>query len=136
MNRKASLKKAVVAIVIVFFFIILLASFLGFCVEGKTKIISWKDTHEYYGQYVTVEGKIVRTHNSEKVCFLNFHENWKRYFTAVIFAKDFHKFPENPEDYYYLKTVHVTGFVKEHQGKPEIILEELSQIKIIKQIEK
>jgi len=86
------------------------------------EIISWKDAHKYYGEYVTVEGWIVDTYNSGKACFLNFHENYKKYFTAVIFQSDFYKFPDSLEDHYYNKKVHVTGIVKEYQGKPEIIL--------------
>ncbi|MHA1285651.1 MAG: thermonuclease family protein, partial [Promethearchaeota archaeon] len=66
-------------------------------------------------------------------CFLNFHKNWKRYFTAVIFASDFHKFPPNPEDYYLNKGVKVYGLIKEYQGKPEIILKSPEQIKVIKE---
>jgi len=98
----------------------------------ETKVISWKDAHKYYGQYVTVEGKIVGTYNSGKVCFLNFNSNWKEGFTAVIFASDFYKFPPQPEEYYKNKTVRVTGTIKEYKGKPEIILKDPSQIEIVK----
>jgi len=45
------------------------------------KIISWKDAHKYYGEYVTVEGTIVDTYNSGKACFLNFHPDYNKYFT-------------------------------------------------------
>lgn len=95
--------------------------------------ISWEDADQYYGKYCCVKGKIVATFNSGKACFLNFHKNWKRYFTAVIFASDFHKFPPNPEDYYLNKEVKVYGLIKEYQGKPEIILRSPEQIKIIKE---
>lgn len=100
------------------------------------KIISWKDAHKYYGYIVTVEGKVVTTYNSGKACFLNFHPDYKKYFTAVIFRSDFNKFPDYPHDYYLNKRVHVTGEIKEYQGKPEIILKDLSQIKIIDESEK
>lgn len=95
------------------------------------KIVPWNEAHLHYGEEATVEGKIVGTYNSGKACFLNFHPDYKKYFTAVIFASDFHKFPANPEDYYYAKTVRVTGTIKEYQGKPEIILKSPSQIAII-----
>lgn len=94
--------------------------------------ISWEDADKYYGKYCSVKGKIVATFNSGKACFLNFHKNWKRYFTAVIFASDFHEFPSNPEDYYNGKEVKVIGIIKEYQGKPEIIVKNPNQIKIVK----
>jgi len=95
------------------------------------KEIPWDEAGRYYGQEATVAGKIVATHNSGKACFLNFHQNWKRYFTAVIFASDFQKFPPNPEDYYLNKQVKIMGVVKEYKGKPEIILRNPGQIVIL-----
>jgi len=96
------------------------------------EVISYLDAHKYYGKIKTVEGRIVLTNNTGKVCFLNFHKDWKRHFTAVIFASDFQRFPENPEDYYLNKKVRVTGLIKEYNGKPEIIVKSPSQIQILK----
>ena len=104
-----------------------------------TKVISWRDAAKYYGEHGTVEGRIVATKNTGKVCFLNFDPDWKTTFTAVIFAKRFSAFPPNPENYYLNKRVRVTGYIKEYRGrggkyapKPEIILEDPSQIEIVK----
>jgi predicted nucleic acid-binding Zn ribbon protein len=99
--------------------------------EGDIPIIDWRYADQYYGKYVIVEGTIVDTYNSGKACFLNFHPDWERYFTAVIFDSDFHKFPSNPEMYYKGKKVRVRGVIQEYEGKPEIILEDPSQIEII-----
>jgi DNA/RNA endonuclease YhcR with UshA esterase domain len=104
---------------------------VGISSEQKTKAISWQDAAEHYGEYCTVEGTIVVTNNSGKACFLNFHPNWKKYFTAVIFANRFSMFPATPERYYQGKKVRVTGYIKEYQGKPEIILESPEQIEIL-----
>ncbi|HIE14928.1 TPA: hypothetical protein EYP70_06610, partial [Candidatus Bathyarchaeota archaeon] len=38
----------------------------------KEQVISWKDAKRYYNKMMTVEGVIVRTHKTEKACFLNF----------------------------------------------------------------
>ena len=102
-------------------------------------VISWKDAAKHYGEHGTVEGKIVATKNTGKVCFLNFDPDWKTTFTAVIFAKRFSAFPPNPENYYLNKRVRVTGYIKEYRGrggkyapKPEIICESPSQIEIVK----
>jgi len=94
-------------------------------------VIDWHDAARYIGRRCTVEGRIVVTRNTGKACFLNFHENWKKYFTAVIFAKRFPRFPPRPEDVYRGKTVRVTGVIRDYQGKPEIILERPEQIEIV-----
>lgn len=94
-------------------------------------VIKWDEADKYYKRTKIVEGKIVATNNTGKVCFLNFHSDWRRYFTAVIFASDFHKFPQHPEDYYLNRYVRVRGLIKEYRGKPEIILKSQSQIEII-----
>ncbi|MFH1825167.1 MAG: hypothetical protein ABH873_08110 [Candidatus Firestonebacteria bacterium] len=90
--------------------------------------ISLNDVTKYYGKYVIVEGKITKTYNSGKACFLNFNVNYRRYLTAVIFASSFSQFPPNPENYYLNKTVKVVGTIKEYQGSPEIILNNKEQI--------
>ena len=99
--------------------------------EKIDKVISWQEAGKYYGKIITVEGTIVRTYNSGKVVFLNFHPDYKRYFTAVIFKSAFNKFPDNPQDYYKGKRVQVTGLIKEYNGSPEMILNEPEQMKII-----
>ena len=99
---------------------------------GDTKIISWQDATKHYGETRTVEGKVVATHNSGKACFLNFHSDWRRSFSAVIFASRFDAFPPEPEEHYRGKTVRVTGLIQEYQGKPEIVLESPDQIEVIR----
>ncbi len=100
--------------------------------ELQPEVISYLDASRFYGKTKTVEGTIVVTNNTGKVCFLNFNKDWKRYFTAVIFASDFGKFPANPEDYYLNRKVRITGLIKEYKGKPEIIVKNPSQIEIMK----
>lgn len=98
---------------------------------GKTEIISWQDAAKHYGEYAAIDGTIVATHNSGKACFLNFHHDYRNYFTAVIFASNFSRFPANPENYYNGKKVRVSGDIKEYKGKPEIILNDQNQIEIL-----
>ena len=116
------------------YLILIIALFTTLC-YAHDKVYQWNDSKLYsdelYGRYVTVEGSIVNTYNSGKACFLNFHTNWKKYFTAVIFRSDFSEFPSSPERYYKNKKVRVLGILKEYKGKPEIILKDQSQIKII-----
>jgi len=109
-----------------------LSAVLLFPQEKPEKEISWEEAANYYGQTVWVRGKVVAANNTGKVCFLNFHRNWKRYFTVVIFASSFFHFPEPPEKLYLNKEIRIYGRLKEYQGKPEIIVESPDQIEIIK----
>ena len=93
--------------------------------------IPWDLAGDYIGKYVSVEGRIHRAHNSGKACFLNFHNNWTRYFSLVIFRNAFHRFPEKPEEFYLDKVVRVKGKIKEFRGRPEMILERPDQIEVI-----
>ena len=97
---------------------------------GKN-IIPWDIAGNYIGKYMSVEGKISRTHNSGKACFLNFHNNWTRYFSLVIFDNVFHRFPEKPEEFYLDKFVRVKGKIKMFRGRSEIVLNRPEQIEII-----
>jgi len=98
--------------------------------SGKN-IIPWDLAGNYTGQYMFVEGKIVRTHNSGKACFLNFHNNWTRYFGLVIFDNVFHRFVAKPEQFYRDKYVRVKGKIKMFKGRPEMVLNRPEQIQII-----
>lgn len=94
-------------------------------------VIDWSEAANYYGQYVIVEGIIVDTHNTGETCFLNFHSDWKQYFTVVIFACDFLNFPVQPEVYYLGKRVQVIGIIKKYKNSAEIIVKTSDQIRIL-----
>ena len=102
------------------------------CIDWDTDIpvIDWAEADDYYNQYLIIEGTIVDTYNSGKVCFLNFHTNYQ-YFTAVIFACDIPGFPYPPDIYYLGKNVQIIGIIKEYRGSPEIIVKTPEQIKIL-----
>lgn len=95
------------------------------------EVVSWANAGRYIGRLVAVEGRVVATHNSGKVCHLNFHEDYRRHFSVAIFAQDFAKFPPNPEQYYLKRNVRVTGIVKSYKGAPEIIVTDPGQIEIL-----
>lgn len=99
--------------------------------EPVTGTVSWQDTGQYIDQTITVEGDIVRSYNSGKVAFLNFAQEYQNTFTVAIFASDFGKFPEPPDEYYLDQRIQVTGKVKEYQGSPEMVVEDPSQIVIL-----
>ena len=94
-----------------------------------------QDAVNYYGKKKTVEGRIVDGFISKTgTVFLNFERSYPNHcFTAVIFASSLAKFPKDPDSYYSGKVVQVTGKIKEYNGKPEIILNDPSQIEIIRE---
>ena len=93
-------------------------------------VIDWVNADNYYNQYVIIEGIIINTFNSGRVCFLNFRPDYQ-YCTAVIFACDFPGFPYPPDTYYLGKKVQITGIIKQYNGSPEIIIKTPAQIKIL-----
>ena len=94
--------------------------------------ISWESAGKSIGKRVTVQGTIVRSYNSGKACFLNFHRNFTRYMSLTIFENNFRKFPFQPEKYYLNKTIRVRGKIKRYKGRPEIVVENPRQIEVIK----
>lgn len=95
-------------------------------------LVSWVNADKYVGRLVAVEGDVVATYNSGKVCHLNFHEDYRHYFSVAIFSQDFRKFPPRPEDYYLKRHVRVTGVVKSYKGAPEIVASDSGQIEVVK----
>jgi len=101
-------------------------------VQTKNKsVISWETAERSIGKRALVEGKIIRTYNSGKACYFDFHNNFSRYLSLVIFHQNFWRFPSNPETVYLNRTVLVKGKIEEHEGRPEIILRSPKQIKIL-----
>lgn len=94
-------------------------------------LISWQNADKHIGEYCAVEGKIISAYNSGKACFLNFNKDYNHHLTVVIFLSDFDKFPKNPEKYYLDKKVIITGMIKNYKEKPEIILNNANQIKVL-----
>jgi DNA/RNA endonuclease YhcR with UshA esterase domain len=108
--------------------------------QSKTKwkssdegVISYLDADNYIGQKKTVEGTIVKTfkYTKGKTIFLNFHDPYQGYFTAIIWSSDWGKFPFAPEEYYKGKEVRVTGEIIEYKGSPEIVVRDPSQIEVV-----
>lgn len=94
-------------------------------------IVGWQDAGQYIGQKITVEGDVVRTYNSGRVAFLNFAEDYEGTLSVVIFAADFTKWPQPPDQLYLGQRIRVTGKVKEYQGAPEIVVEKPDQIEVV-----
>ena len=94
-------------------------------------IIPWEDAHRHQGEEILVEGTIVRTHRTKNVLYLNFHTNWKRYLTIVIFVKDLPLFPGDPETEYKGKKVRVRGEVTLYKDRPEMVVRSPGDITVV-----
>lgn len=94
-----------------------------------SKRISYTEAPNHVGEYVCVVGKVDHTYTSRKgTTFLNFCPDYKTCpFGAVIFSSNAIKFT-NPKQYEG-RIVEITGLIRSYQGRPEIILDDPSQIK-------
>lgn len=99
----------------------------------KSVTISACDASKYIGQEQTVTGKVVDGYKSKSnTVFLNFGGAYpNQCFVAVIFSSALANFPPNPQIFYEGKTVKIKGVIKEYKGKPEIILNDQSQIEAV-----
>ncbi|MEM9419120.1 MAG: OB-fold nucleic acid binding domain-containing protein [Planctomycetota bacterium] len=94
--------------------------------------VAWGAAHNYIGQRITVEGKIVDTYNHNgNICFLNFHKDWRGKFYIPVFKEVFDDLPRAPEKYYLGKTIRVTGKVTQHKNRPNIEVRNIKQIEIV-----
>ena len=93
--------------------------------------IPWDEAHEYYGQYVTVVGKIASTENTGSVCFLNFSLEKEENVVVLIFRSAFDRFPPDPQDFYDGKEVLVTGKIQKYKGTTSITVPHPSRIKMV-----
>lgn len=100
---------------------------------GESETICPEDAINHIGKRKTVRFFVKKSYDSGKAVFLNSKNDYKDSdnFSTVIFDKDRDKFPPSPSDYYWGKTVDVTGIIKKYQGRAEIILEKPSQIRIV-----
>lgn len=97
-------------------------------VEG---VIPWDQAHRHVGSIVTVEGVIVRAHNTGRVCFLNFvPEHPSNAFYLIVFDDLLDAWPQPPQDYFLNKTIRATGQVHMHRGKPQIRIERKEQLEV------
>jgi DNA/RNA endonuclease YhcR with UshA esterase domain len=94
-------------------------------------VISPLEANQHIGRFVAVRGYIAEVNKRERVAYLNFVESYpKTPFTGVIFAGDFDKLGDLSR--FLHKDVEVTGIISVYRNKPQIIINDESQIKIIK----
>src|SRR2546427_5052667 len=111
----------------------LLFSELGRAQEAKTNApvkIQASEAKANIGTNAIVTGKIAEVNKTERLIRLNFDSPFpKQTFTAVIFADKMSLFPEveKLKD----KTVEVSGKIVAYRERPQIVLTNASQLKVI-----
>ncbi|MCX7833390.1 MAG: hypothetical protein N2490_04190 [Ignavibacteria bacterium] len=94
------------------------------------KEITTKEVNDYINKTVTVKGYVAQVVMRPKVNYLNFDKKYPdNTFTVVIFPDDMYKFDDLMK--YQNKNVKVTGRISLYKGRPQIIVNSTSQIKII-----
>lgn len=94
-------------------------------------VISPLEASQYVGKFVSVRGYVAEVTKRERVAYLNFVERFpKNPFTGVIFAGKFDEFGNL--DVYEHREIEVSGLISTYKEGAQIILNDKSQIKIIK----
>lgn len=92
--------------------------------------VSSADAAEFAGDSLTVTGFVADVFENDKVTYLNFDRKFPRStFTCAIFSGSREKFGNIPA--YKGRKVQVTGKITMYRKKPQMILWNESQIKII-----
>lgn len=94
------------------------------------------EAKDHTGEKITVCDKVFETrfleNSNGQPTFLNIGAAYPNSpFTIVIFGNERANFKEKPEVFYNNKKVCATGLIKEYNGKPEMILSNESEIKIV-----
>ncbi|MBI4178929.1 serine/threonine protein kinase [bacterium] len=93
--------------------------------------ISYKDALKFIDQVRTVEGSVERVTRAERVTYMDFKAGSKTDFRVVIFAASYGNFPEGFDQLYQNKKIWVVGPIESYQGRPQVLVNNPSQIKII-----
>jgi DNA/RNA endonuclease YhcR with UshA esterase domain len=110
--------------------LILVFGFALTAIPAVAATITPPEAKAHVGEIVTVEGIVSEVHHaaSGKVTFIDMGGRYpNNAFAAVIFADDASKFPI--VDSLEGKTVDISGSIRLYKGKPEIILNDPTQLK-------
>lgn len=105
---------------------------LGIWALQRPRTVPHTEAYRYVGSLMTVTGRVLHVHNGPKAVHLNFGEDYRTDFTAVIFRKNLTRLLEEglaPIASYAGRRVAVTGVVRSYKGQgPEIIVEAADQL--------
>jgi hypothetical protein len=102
-------------------------------VSAQTKIVA-KDAAKHVGEEVSVTGKIFGSKlfaNTNMTLLDMGGYNPNQELTLMIAGADHGKFSGKPEEDYKGKEVTVTGKIIDYKGKPEMVITDPKQIKVV-----
>jgi len=109
------------------FFIII----LPLAVKAQSPKIKAEEAMQYVGKTVTVTDSIYSTKTLDSVTLLNMGGHYpNQLLTLVILKADLRKFIIDPAKILNNRNLTVTGKIVEYQGKPQMMLSTLQQVKI------
>jgi DNA/RNA endonuclease YhcR with UshA esterase domain len=115
--------------------IIILALFAVLSVKASAQtIIAAKDAAKHIGETVTITEKVFsgKYFENNKMTLLDLGGyNPNQLITVMIPGADKEKFKGNPEADYKGKEITVTGKIIDYKGKPEIVVTDPKQLKIV-----
>ena len=116
--------------------VILTSQFITSISYAQENSITANDAAKHIGEVQTVCGMVASSkfssQSNKQPTFINLDQPYpNQIFTILIWGSDRSKFPEPPEDLYMGKKICVKGMIKAFRGKPEVIVDDPSQITIV-----
>ena len=114
--------------------LVLLAVSLGVLVAQSAKPTSPpklapSEAKDFVGKFVTVTGEVMQVRTTDRVTHINLGKPYPYHdFTAVVFASRSNLFPAL--DKLPGKVIEVNGRVEDYNGKPQIVLQARTQLKV------
>jgi len=107
--------------------------------ESTATVIQAEEAADHIGEECVVEMVVQAAKKlpDKDICFLNSRKDHRdeENFTAVIFKAGLERFRaggiEDPALHYIDKTIRVRGAIEEHDGRPQIKVDEPGQIEIV-----
>lgn len=107
--------------------------------EPPVAVVAADEASRHVGKECVVEMVVAaaRLLADKEICFLNSHEDHRESdnFTAVIFRDGLTRFAadgiKDPAAHFRDKTIRVRGRIEEHQGRPQIKVEQPGQIEVV-----
>lgn len=97
--------------------------------EGAV-LVPWDQAGEFAGRRAVVYGKVVAAKTTEWQCYLNFHQDYRKYFSVSISKSAFDNFPKPPEKMYAGQRVAVFGYISGEGAAPHMYLRSPEQIRV------
>ena len=101
------------------------------CGQRASGSIGAEEAETSTGTDSAVEFRVVGTHDSGKVTFLNSHDPYQNHFYVAVFPDDYDAFPSPPSEYFHGKCVVVQGRIELYRGTPQIVLRRPTDIVVV-----